>query len=97
MLCSTAKSESPYSSILGRWWPLVAVARVLDGELVQAELVLQGGKLPRARVLERDPNETFGPADVLFYVLDRDVGEFFPFLIGGAVDQHGCSPNFSGE
>ena len=36
-MCSTANSESPYSSIFG---PLVAVPGVLDGQLVEAELVL---------------------------------------------------------
>ena len=34
-VCRTTNSESSYSSIFGRWWPL---ARVLDGERMEIEL-----------------------------------------------------------
>src|SRR5436190_17468124 len=36
---------------------LVALPRVLDRELVQAEFMLHGGQLSRARILECNPDE----------------------------------------
>ena len=54
-MCSTANSESPYSSIFG---PLVAVARVLDRELVQVELLLHLRELGVGRVLAAPPRRS---------------------------------------
>ena len=55
--------------------PLVAVARVVDGELVQAELLRHLVELVHRRLEQRDPDEAVGPAHVLADVLDRNVGE----------------------
>ena len=86
--CSTANSESPYSSIFG---PLVALARVLDGELVQAELVRHLVQLLARGLEQRDPDEAVRPADVLADVLDRDVGDLAAVLVRDAADQHGMN------
>jgi hypothetical protein len=62
--------------------------RVLDGELVQIEFVLHGGKLPGPGILEGDPDEALRSVHVNADVLGLDVAEFLPVLIGGTVDQH---------
>ena len=71
--------------------PLVAVAGVLDRELVQAELLLHLRQLLGRGVLERDPDEAAGLADVLADVVDRHVAELRAVLVGHAVDEHGAA------
>ena len=83
--CRTANSRSPYSSILGRWWP---VLRILDRQRVQIELRLHRGELLRRRVQQRDPDEAFRPADVSADLARLDVGQLAAVLIGNAVDEH---------
>ena len=68
--------------------PLVAVAGVLDGELVQTEHFLHRFDLGGVGILQRDPDETVRPADVLADLADGDVGDLFPVLVGRAVDEH---------
>src|ERR1700756_6071512 len=68
--------------------PRMALPRVLDSELVQAELVAHLVQLGRVWVLERDPHEAVRPLDVLADVLLRDVGELAAFLVSGAIDEH---------
>jgi hypothetical protein len=65
----------------------VAVARVLDGEIVQAELALHLLELFGGRVLERDPDEAARPLDVLADVVDRTVGKAVAVVVGDAVDR----------
>jgi hypothetical protein len=69
--------------------PLVAVPRVLDGQVVQAEFLLHLRELFGRRVLQRDPDEAARALEVLADVVDRAVGELRAVLIGNAVDQHG--------
>jgi hypothetical protein len=68
--------------------PLVAVARALDRQLVQAELVLHLPQFVVAGIVQRDPDEAAGPLQPLVDGLDRDVGELAPVLVSHAVDQH---------
>ena len=70
--------------------PLVAVARILDGQLVQAELAAASAtQLVVGGVAQRHPDEAFGPVHPVADVLDRDVGQLAAVLVGDAVDQHG--------
>jgi hypothetical protein len=71
---------------------LVAVARVVDGELVQAELLGHFVEFLVRRLEQRDPDEAVGPAHVLADVLGRDVGELAAVLVGDAADQHEVGP-----
>ena len=54
--------------------PLMPVARVVDGKLVQAEFLLHHLQLGGLRVLECDPDEAIGPLDVLADILDGNIG-----------------------
>jgi hypothetical protein len=56
---------------------------------VQVELFLHLDHLGIGGVAQRDPDETTGLAEIVADVLDGDVGKFFTFLVGDAVDQHG--------
>jgi hypothetical protein len=56
---------------------------------MQPELVLHGGKLFIAGVMQRHPDEAVGLVDVVADVLHRDVGEPLSILVNDAVDQHG--------
>ena len=84
--CSTANSESPYSSIFGRWWPLRASSTASscrpNSSRHLVELFVPG-------LDQRHPDEAVGAAHVLADVLHRDVGELLAVLVGDAVDQHG--------
>jgi hypothetical protein len=70
---------------------LVAAAGVLDGQFVQAELLLHLLQLPRLGVEQRDPDEAIGPLDEIADGLDRNVRQFFAVLVGHAVNQHTVS------
>ena len=72
--------------------PLVAMARVLDREVMQAELLLHLRELGIGRIEQRHPDEATGLLEVVADFLDLDVGELAAFLIYDAVDQHGGSP-----
>ena len=67
--------------------PLVAVARVLDRELVQVELLLHLLELGLGGVLERHPDEAAGPREVVADLAHVDVGELAAVLVGDAVDR----------
>jgi hypothetical protein len=71
--------------------PLVAARRVFDRQFVQVEFLLHLAHLVVGGVAQRDPDEAVGLVEVVADVLDRDVGQFFAFLVGDAVDQHGIS------
>src|SRR5689334_4093283 len=67
---------------------LMALARVLDRELVQVELLCHLVEL-RLRGLEQShPDEAIGAMDVFADVGDRNVGELATVLVGNATDQH---------
>ena len=68
--------------------PLMAVSRVLDGQVRQVEFLLHLLELGRRRVLQPDPDEATGTLQIVADRLLRDVGELLAFLIGDAVDQH---------
>ena len=93
MVCSTHEQRVAVFLDLGT---LVAVARVLDRELVQVEFLLHRGELARPGILQRDPDEAVGAADVVADVLGWDVGELLAVLVGDAVDQHECLRGYGG-
>jgi hypothetical protein len=66
----------------------VAVAGVLDRQLVQIELLLHRGKLFRRRVAQRQPDETVGLSKVIADLAKLDVGQLSAVLVGDAVDKH---------
>jgi hypothetical protein len=53
--------------------PLVALRRVLDGELVETELPADGLELVAGRVVETDPCEAFGAAAALVRLVEIDL------------------------
>ena len=69
--------------------PLVAVARVLDREVVQAESCCIFVELFVGGIAQRDPDEAIRALEVVADVLDADVGELLAVLVGDAVDEHG--------
>jgi hypothetical protein len=68
--------------------PLVAAARVLDGERMEVELRRHLVDLVLRRLEQRDPDEALGPRHVIADVGHRDVAELLPVLVRDAVDQH---------
>jgi len=72
-------------SVLFDLRPLVAVARVFDGQLVQAELFAHFLELGRLRILEADPDEAVGAFDILADGFLRNVAELGALLIRDAV------------
>ena len=68
--------------------PLVAVARVLDREFVQAELRAHFLQLGVRGVAQRHPDEAIRSNDIIADIGDRNVGQLFSVLIGDAIDQH---------
>lgn len=72
--------------------PLVAVARVLDRQVVQAELLLHLGQLVGRRVLQRHPDETAGALEELADVVDRAVGQLGAVFVGHAIDEQDAAP-----
>ena len=75
-------------AVLLELWPLMAVPRVLDGELVQSELLLDPRQFAVIGILERDPYERARALQVRVDIRQRDVGDLLPVLVGYAVDQH---------
>ena len=68
---------------------LVAALGVCDRQFVQAEFVLHDQQIFRRRIAQRDPHERVKPFEVIADFTDADVGQFFAFLVGDAIDQHG--------
>ena len=68
--------------------PLVALPRVLDGQLVQAELFLKRRELRRFGILQRHPDETLFPGEMGAHVGQGNVGEFLSAVVGDAIDDH---------
>lgn len=68
----------------------MTVLRVFDGEFMKMKIALECLKLLRVWILERHPHETVGLVRALPDVIERNVGDFFAALIGGAVDEHGA-------
>ena len=69
--------------------PLMGQERVLDGQLVQAELLLHRLQELGARLVEPDPHEPVGELEDLADVLDGDVGHAAAARIGHAVHDTG--------
>ena len=69
--------------------PLMAVTRIVDGELVQPEFLGHLVQFGRLRFEQRDPHEAIRPAHVFADVLNRYVGELAAVLVGDTADQHG--------
>jgi hypothetical protein len=70
----------------------VATARIIDRQLVQRKLFAHFVKFRGRRILERNPDETSRPFEILADVLLGDVGELSALLVRDAVDEHGASP-----
>ena len=70
---------------------LVTLARVLDGELVEAELERHLVQLLARGLEQRNPDEAVRTADVFADVLNRDVGDLAALLVRDAADQHGMN------
>lgn len=69
---------------------LLALARILHRELVQAEGLLQDQQLRLAGVLQRHPDEAVRQRGVPADVAEVDVRDLAAPLVHGTVDQHGC-------
>ena len=67
----------------------MAVSSVLDRKFVQSELLLHRFEFFRGRLIKRHPDEALPPANILVDLLRLNVGELPPFLVCGAVDEHG--------
>jgi hypothetical protein len=71
--------------------PLVRLRRILDGELVEAELLLDDAKLGVGRLEQPDPDQmAFAPRPVAALV-DADVGNLAAVMIDAGADQ-ACGP-----
>ena len=71
--------------------PLVAVHRVFDGQVVQAELLLRLLELGLGGVAQRHPDEAPRAREVIADGFDRDVGELGALLVRDAINQHELS------
>jgi hypothetical protein len=69
----------------------VAVARVLDRQLVQAELLLHLQQLVLRGVRERHPDEAPGLREVIADLAPVEVRKLAAVLVRHAVDQHGTA------
>ncbi len=82
-VCRTTNSESSYSSIFGRWWPLRASSTASGCRSNSAAI----SSISSCRRLEqRDPDEALGPRHVIADVGHRNVAELLPVLVGDAID-----------
>ena len=69
----------------------MALMRVLDGEIVQAEFRLHRLQLGGFGIFQRHPDEATGLVDEQMNLIDRNVGQLFAVLISNAIDQHGIN------
>ena len=72
---------------------LVAVARILDRQVVQPEFFLHRIEFTIGRIAQRHPDEAILPFKVIADLLDGKVGKLDAVLVGNAIDQHGGSPS----
>ncbi len=68
--------------------PLVTLARILDGELVEVELARDLVELALRRLEHRHPDEAVGTMHVLAHVGDGNVGDLPAIFVGDAADEH---------
>jgi len=68
--------------------PLMSLARILDRELVQAELLRHLVQLGFRWLEQSHPYETAGAMEVFADVGDRDVGQLSTLLVRDATDEH---------
>ena len=66
----------------------MALVRVLDGEIMQAEFHLHRFQLRGFGILQRHPDEATGLVDEQMNLIDRNVGQFLAILIGNAINEH---------
>src|SRR5579864_1868219 len=67
---------------------LMPFARILDGKLVQAELLRHLVELLSRRLEQRDPDEVIRPMHVFADVLDGNIGDLATFFVGDAAHEH---------
>ena len=68
--------------------PLMGVMRVFDGQLVQPEALLHLLQQLRARLVQADPDEPPLAGLEGIEVIDVEIGNLVPVLIGRAADHH---------
>ena len=88
-----AQDEEERVGVLLELRALVGTQRVLDGEVVQAELRLDLLQERLARLVQPDPHEAIGGRQGRADVLDGHVGDPPAVGVGGAVDHHGRGAN----
>ena len=67
---------------------LVAMLRILHRQFVQAEFPLHLGEFIGSGLVQRDPDKTFRPADILADIFFHNIGKFFTVFVRNAADQH---------
>ena len=90
-VCSTANSESSYSSIFGRWCPLRA-SSTASGCSPNSSAIWSSSA--GVGLEHRDPDEAVRPGHVFADVLDRNVAELAAVLVRDAIDEHGRVPEW---
>ena len=68
--------------------PLMPLAGIFNGKLVQAELFLHGFKFRRLRIRQSDPNKAVGLLNIEMNLANRDIGKFATILISDTIDKH---------
>ena len=68
--------------------PLVALARILHGQLVQAEFLLHLRQFFVRRVAQRHPDKGVGLVQPVADVVHADVGKLAPVFVGNTIDEH---------
>ena len=67
----------------------MAVQRVLDRQVVQAELILHRAQEPLGGIDEPDPDERLRPLQRFLNLVEVDLADPHPALVGDAVDDAG--------
>src|SRR5262249_58402581 len=83
-----AQDQEEAVAVLLQLGTLVRLVRVLDGEIVQAELALHRAQLVLAGLEEADPDERAGTLRRLAELVEPQVGDPAAALVRRAVDDH---------
>jgi hypothetical protein len=71
--------------------PLMAVQRVLDRQIVESELILNGAQQPFRRLDQPDPDEGLRPPQRVLDVAEIDLAQPGAAFVSDAVDDAGAS------
>ena len=83
-----AQHDEEAVAVLLELRPLVGLMRVLDRQLVQAELALDRRHLVVRGIDQADPDEVTFPLRPLADLVERHVGHLAAGSVGGGVDDH---------